>query len=43
MIIDEVKTSDMFFVFDIEEFTNFFNELMSFVSNIKQIHKHTIY
>ena len=33
MIINKIKTSDMLSVFDTEEFTNFFNELISFVSD----------
>jgi len=34
-IINEIKTSDMLSVFDTEEFTIFFDELMSFISDIK--------
>lgn len=30
MIINEIETSDMFFEFNIEEFTNLFNELTNF-------------
>ena len=43
MIADEIKTSDILFVFDTEEFTNLFNKLMSFVSDTEQMHKYTIY
>jgi len=43
MIINEIKTSNMLSVFDIEEFINLFDKLMSFVSNTEQMHKHTIY
>jgi len=43
MIINEIKTSNMLSVSDIEEFTNFFNKLMSFVSDTEQMHEHTIY
>jgi len=42
-ITNEIKTSNMLSVSDTEEFTNLFDELMSFVSDIKQMHKHTIY
>ena len=40
IIINKIKTSDMLSVSDTEEFTNFFDELMNFVSDIKQMHKH---
>jgi len=43
MITDKIKTLNMLFVSDTEEFTNFFDELMSFVSDIKQMHEHTTY
>jgi len=43
MIINEIKTSDILSVSDTEEFTNFFDELMSFVLNTEQMHKHTTY
>ncbi len=43
IIIDEVKTSDMLTVFNNKESIILFNELMSTVLNIKQIHKDTIY
>ncbi len=42
-IINEIKTSDMLSVSDTKEFTNLFNEFMSFFLNIKQMHKHTTY
>ena len=42
-IINEIKTSNILSVSDTEESTNFFDKLMSFVSDTEQMHKHTIY